>query len=88
MESDGSFESSSSSSPSSGEGKDAETERNFPINHELTCHFCEIVFGNVIMYTVHMGYHGFQDPYTCNMCGHQCNDKVSFFLHIARSKHS
>lgn len=87
MESDGSFESSSSSSPSSGEGKD-ETERNIAINHELTCHFCEIVFGNVIMYTVHMGYHGFQDPYTCNMCGHQCSDKVSFFLHIARSKHS
>lgn len=54
---------------------------------ELTCHYCEIIFGNVIMYTVHMSCHSFDDPYTCNICGHQCIDKLSFFLHIARSEH-
>jgi len=54
---------------------------------ELTCHYCEIIFGNVIMYAVHMGCHSFDDPYTCNICGHRCTDKLSFFLHIARSEH-
>ncbi|XP_011632871.1 protein hunchback-like [Pogonomyrmex barbatus] len=54
---------------------------------EFTCHYCEIIFGNIIMYTVHMSCHSFDDPYTCNMCGYQCTDKLSFFLHIARSEH-
>lgn len=53
----------------------------------LTCHYCEIVFGNVIMYAAHMGCHSFDDPYTCNICGDQCTNKLSFFLHIDRSKH-
>lgn len=54
---------------------------------ELTCHYCEIIFGNVIMYVVHMGCHNFHDPYTCSICGQRCIDKLSFFLHIARSEH-
>ncbi|KAK9306939.1 hypothetical protein QLX08_002562 [Tetragonisca angustula] len=60
----------------------------FGNDHEFTCQYCDIIFGNVVMYTVHMGYHGYNEPFTCNMCGHQSVDKVSFFLHIARSKHS
>ncbi|XP_046745650.1 protein hunchback [Diprion similis] len=55
---------------------------------DYNCQYCEIAFGNVVMYTMHMGYHGYKNPYTCNMCGHECVDKVSFFLHIARSSHS
>ncbi|XP_076685646.1 LOW QUALITY PROTEIN: hunchback [Andrena cerasifolii] len=66
----------------------ASNERNYDRSNEFSCHYCDIAFGNVVMYTVHMGYHGYKDPYTCNMCGHECTDKVSFFLHIARSKHS
>ncbi|XP_076246479.1 hunchback [Calliopsis andreniformis] len=62
------------------------SERN--LGNEFSCQYCDIAFGNVVMYTVHMGYHGYKNPYTCNMCGHECTDKVSFFLHIARSKHS
>lgn len=54
---------------------------------QYACQYCEISFGNDVMYTVHMGYHGYKNPFTCNMCGHQCTDKVSFFLHIAKSKH-
>lgn len=54
---------------------------------ELTCHYCEIMFGNMIMYAVHMSCHSFDDPYTCNVCGQRCIDKLSFFLHIARSEH-
>ncbi|XP_011687958.1 PREDICTED: protein hunchback-like [Wasmannia auropunctata] len=54
---------------------------------KLTCHYCEIIFGNAIMYTVHMGCHSFDNPYTCNICGYQCTDRLSFFMHIARSEH-
>ncbi|XP_012532617.1 protein hunchback [Monomorium pharaonis] len=53
----------------------------------LICHYCEIIFGNVIMFTAHMGCHSFNDPYTCNICGRHCIDKLSFFLHITRSEH-
>ena len=52
------------------------------------CTYCDIAFKDVVMYTMHMGYHGYQDPFTCNMCGHSTNDKLAFFLHIARSSHS
>ncbi|XP_017883791.1 protein hunchback [Ceratina calcarata] len=68
--------------------EDGEESQRPSLSSEFFCPYCEIVFGNVVMYTVHMGYHGYNDPYTCNMCGHQCTDKVSFFLHIARSKHA
>lgn len=52
------------------------------------CHYCDIAFRDIVMYTMHMGYHGYKDPFTCNMCGEQSGDKVSFFLHIARTSHS
>lgn len=58
------------------------------INTEHICHYCEITFGNIVMYTMHMDCHGFDDPYTCNMCGHPCSDKFSFFLHITQSQHT
>lgn len=52
------------------------------------CSYCDIAFKDVVMYTMHMGYHGFQDPFTCNMCGQSTHDKLAFFLHIARSSHT
>jgi hunchback-like protein len=55
---------------------------------EYNCTYCDIAFKDIVMYTMHMGYHGYQDPFTCNMCGQQTTDKVSFFLHIARTSHS
>lgn len=54
----------------------------------FNCQYCDIIFKDVVMYTMHMGYHGYKDPFTCNMCGEQSLDKVSFFLHIARTSHS
>ncbi|XP_077293808.1 zinc finger protein hunchback [Arctopsyche grandis] len=59
-----------------------------PTKESYDCMYCDIVFKDIIMYTMHMGYHGFKDPFTCNMCGHRTSDKVSFFVHIARSQHS
>lgn len=57
---------------------------------ELThqCQFCDMAFKDVVMYTMHMGYHGYRDPFTCNMCGHEAQDRVAFFLHIARTAHT
>ncbi|RZF33060.1 hypothetical protein LSTR_LSTR007976 [Laodelphax striatellus] len=52
------------------------------------CSYCDITFRDVVMYTMHMGYHGYGNPYTCNMCGETTTDRVSFFLHIARTPHS
>ena len=52
------------------------------------CHHCDIVFRDCVMYTMHMGYHGFHDALKCNMCGYLSSDKVDFFLHIARVAHA
>ena len=52
-----------------------------------TCRSCGIAFKNAIMYTIHMGYHGYQNPFKCNMCGDVSHDPVSFFLHVARREH-
>jgi len=52
-----------------------------------TCKFCGIAFKNAVMFTIHMGYHGYQSPFKCNMCGDENSDPVSFFLHIARKEH-
>ena len=52
------------------------------------CQFCLISFGDAVLYTMHMGYHGYKEPFTCNMCGEPCENKVAFFVHIARISHS
>ena len=58
------------------------------LNGSHICKFCEIAFMDSIMYTIHMGYHGFQDPFKCNMCGSETSDKVSFFMHVATKSHN
>nr|XP_023025835.1 protein hunchback-like [Leptinotarsa decemlineata]XP_023025836.1 protein hunchback-like [Leptinotarsa decemlineata] len=52
-----------------------------------SCKFCDLIFGDPIMYTIHMGYHGFNNPFTCNMCGEECGDRLVFHVHIARQSH-
>lgn len=54
----------------------------------LECKHCYISFKDDVLYTVHMGYHGYDDVFKCNMCGEKCDDRVSFFLHIARNSHT
>ena len=51
------------------------------------CAHCDMSFRNCVMYSVHMGFHGYQDPFHCNMCGESFKDKVEFFLHIGRVAH-
>jgi hypothetical protein len=52
-----------------------------------SCQFCGIAFQHAVMYSVHMGYHGIQDPFKCSLCGEQAADALAFFLHIARREH-
>lgn len=52
-----------------------------------SCQHCGITFEDCIMYTIHMGYHGFQNAFKCNMCGEETNNRVEFFIHIARKAH-
>jgi hunchback-like protein len=52
------------------------------------CHHCDIIFKENIMYSMHMGFHSFRDPFACNLCGEITADKFSFFAHIARVPHS
>ncbi|KAK0182630.1 hypothetical protein PV327_000746 [Microctonus hyperodae] len=51
------------------------------------CTFCQIIFGNEVMYAIHMGYHGYKNPFTCNMCGQVNADAISFNIHISRARH-
>ncbi|XP_066596635.1 protein hunchback [Prorops nasuta] len=55
--------------------------------NKLTCDYCDITYDNTIMYAVHMGFHVNKDPYTCSICGHKCNDNLSFYLHLFKGNH-
>lgn len=51
------------------------------------CPHCDIHFSDNILFTIHMGCHGFEQPFQCNICGHICNDKYDFACHFARGQH-
>lgn len=63
------------------------SKKNILWREAYECQYCDISFRDCIMYTMHMGYHGYKDPFKCNMCGQDTQDKVAFFLHIARTAH-
>lgn len=52
-----------------------------------TCQFCDITFGDLTMHTIHMGFHGYNDPFMCNKCGERSADRVAFFIHLGRAQH-
>ena len=56
-------------------------------NQDFSCPHCDISFKNCVMYNLHMGYHGYQDPFKCNKCGHISKDSVEFYLHIGQVAH-
>ncbi|KAM8771970.1 zinc finger protein Aiolos-like isoform 2-T2 [Acanthopagrus schlegelii] len=51
------------------------------------CGHCRVIFLDYVMFTIHMGCHGFRDPLECNMCGHRSRDRYEFSSHIARGEH-
>uniref|UniRef100_A0A8C5NVD7 IKAROS family zinc finger 1 n=1 Tax=Jaculus jaculus TaxID=51337 RepID=A0A8C5NVD7_JACJA len=51
------------------------------------CEPCRVLFLDHVMYTIHMGCHGFRDPFECNMCGYHSQDRYEFSSHITRGEH-
>ncbi|XP_068092621.1 DNA-binding protein Ikaros isoform X2 [Hyperolius riggenbachi] len=51
------------------------------------CEHCRVLFLDHVMYTIHMGCHGFRDPFECNMCGYQSQDRYEFSSHMTRGEH-
>ncbi|XP_060951107.1 zinc finger protein Pegasus-like [Limanda limanda] len=51
------------------------------------CPHCDIDFSDNILFTIHMGCHGYEHPFQCNICGHMCTDKYDFACHFARGQH-
>ncbi|XP_055520318.1 zinc finger protein Eos isoform X8 [Leucoraja erinacea] len=51
------------------------------------CNHCRVLFLDHVMFTIHMGCHGFRDPFECNICGHHSQDRYEFSSHIVRGEH-
>lgn len=59
-----------------------------PNTEKFDCNHCLVSFQDYIMFTVHMGCHGFDNPFRCNVCGVDCKDKLTFACHFARGQHN
>ncbi|XP_029287324.1 zinc finger protein Eos-like isoform X5 [Cottoperca gobio] len=51
------------------------------------CKHCRVLFLDHVMFTIHMGCHGFRQPFECNICGHRSQDRYEFSSHIVRGEH-
>ncbi|XP_075893076.1 zinc finger protein Eos-like isoform X2 [Nelusetta ayraudi] len=51
------------------------------------CDHCRVLFLDHVMFTIHMGCHGFHRPFECNICGHRSQDRYEFSSHIVRGEH-
>ncbi|KAM9342046.1 zinc finger protein Eos [Pholidichthys leucotaenia] len=51
------------------------------------CRHCHILFLDHVLFTIHMGCHGFGQPFECNICGHRSEDRYEFSSHISRGEH-
>lgn len=51
------------------------------------CQHCLLSFRDYVMYILHKGYHGYTDPFRCNLCGQTSANRVDFFVHIAQVAH-
>ena len=50
----------------------------------LKCEHCKIHFEDDILFAIHRGWHNLLDPFQCNMCGEQCDNRHGFYSHLAR----
>ncbi|XP_044751261.1 protein hunchback isoform X2 [Coccinella septempunctata] len=53
----------------------------------LRCPHCCITFDDMALFTIHMRFHNFSDPFTCNSCGQKCENKIEFTVHIFSRPH-
>lgn len=52
------------------------------------CQHCDTYFADNVLYTIHMGCHGYDNPFQCNICGFNCENKYDFACHFARGQHN
>uniref|UniRef100_A0AAV2M6I7 C2H2-type domain-containing protein n=1 Tax=Knipowitschia caucasica TaxID=637954 RepID=A0AAV2M6I7_KNICA len=52
------------------------------------CDHCRLLFLDHVMFTLHMGCHGFRMPFECNICGHRSRDRYEFSSHMVRGEHA
>jgi len=57
------------------------------VTYPHECPHCKVLFCDYAMYSTHMGYHGFSDPFECKLCGKATDNKVEFFNHIIKAEH-
>ncbi|XP_078542438.1 zinc finger protein Eos isoform X4 [Lissotriton helveticus] len=62
------------------------TEDGDPVR-AFQCEHCRVLFLDHVMFTIHMGCHGFRDPFECNICGYHSQDRYEFSSHIVRGEH-
>ncbi|KAM6977787.1 zinc finger protein Eos [Aplochiton taeniatus] len=55
--------------------------------HSFRCEHCRILFMDHVVFTIHMGCHGFRHPFECNICGYRSADRYEFASHISRGEH-
>lgn len=72
---------SSSSSSSRRKGRAAKLET-------FQCDFCDMLFKDAEMFSIHMNYHGFEDPFKCHVCGLRTTNRLEFFVHLTRDPHN
>uniref|UniRef100_A0A9J2PR87 C2H2-type domain-containing protein n=1 Tax=Ascaris lumbricoides TaxID=6252 RepID=A0A9J2PR87_ASCLU len=53
----------------------------------FSCPHCKMAFQDEPLFHIHMGYHGYDNPFKCNRCGQSCNDGLTFNLHLLQAKH-
>ncbi|XP_049887778.1 protein hunchback [Pectinophora gossypiella] len=68
------------------EGSESESDAEVPPTYQ--CPHCDITFGDITMHIIHMGFHGYNDPFMCNKCGERSADRVAFFIHLGRAQHA
>ncbi|XP_023686984.2 zinc finger protein Eos isoform X2 [Paramormyrops kingsleyae] len=84
-------------SPSKAKERDSERERLSSLRvidkdgdpvRSFRCDHCRVLFLDHVMFTIHMGCHGFRQPFECNICGHRSQDRYEFSSHIVRGEHT
>lgn len=51
-------------------------------NNLFKCTYCNIIFNEYELYSLHIGMHGTNNPWQCNVCSCVCLNKLDFSVHI------
>ncbi|XP_011648282.1 protein hunchback-like isoform X1 [Pogonomyrmex barbatus] len=69
------------------ENPNLHVKENSNLNRRFICNYCQIIFGNETMHSIHMNFHDSKDPLACALCNNKSKDTISFFLHLVGTKH-